>query len=92
MNDMEVIQGILFYTFWITIFGWFLIAVIVRVVIDYITFFRSWFTSEIYEPNRIDLQTYVWKAIHYQGEFKDRVMAKALIRLAREIDSLKESK
>ncbi|MDO6395333.1 hypothetical protein Q4554_14725 [Leptospira santarosai] len=89
MNDMELIQGILFYTFWITIFGWFLIAVITRVIVDCITFFGSWFT---YEPNRIDLQAYTLKAILYQGEFKDRVMAKALIRLAREIDSLKESK
>ncbi|EMM77044.1 hypothetical protein LEP1GSC040_0049 [Leptospira santarosai str. 2000030832] len=78
MSQLEIVELILLYSFWTTIFFYFSIAVIVRVVIDYITFFRSWFTSEIYKPNRIDLQTYVWKAVHYQSEFKDRVMAREI--------------
>ncbi|MGQ2800452.1 hypothetical protein ACT54M_08430 [Leptospira santarosai] len=86
-DDIELITGILFYTFWITIFGWFLIAVITRAIVDCIMFVTSWFRSE---PERIDLQTYVSDAIGYKGEFKDRVMAKALLRMAREVDLLRD--
>ncbi|EKO77679.1 hypothetical protein LEP1GSC068_2951 [Leptospira sp. Fiocruz LV3954] len=50
-------------------------------------FVTSWFRSE---PERIDLQTYVSDAIGYKGEFKDRVMAKALLRMAREVDLLRD--
>lgn len=88
MNDWEIAKLILFYTFWTSIVFFFLLAVIVRVVVDYITFFSSWFRSD---SERILLQKYVTEAISYNGEFKDRVMAKALLRMAREIDSLKES-
>lgn len=67
----------------------FLLAVIVRVIVDYVTFFSSWFSSD---SKQISLQKYVTEALSYKGPFKDRVMAKALLRMARDIDSLKESK
>lgn len=87
MSNLEIAKLILYYSFWTTIFIWFSIAVIVRVVIDYIAFFKSWFRDT---PERIHLQKYVLDAIRYNGPFKDRVMAKALLRLAREIDSLRD--
>ncbi|MGJ4785685.1 hypothetical protein ACQV5J_16345 [Leptospira interrogans] len=89
MNDWEIIKMILLYTFWTSIVFFFLLAVIVRVIVDYVTFFSSWFSSD---SKQISLQKYVTEALSYKGPFKDRVMAKALLRMARDIDSLKESK
>ncbi|MDI7157167.1 hypothetical protein QMM53_11525 [Leptospira santarosai] len=88
MNDWEIIKLIFTYTFWTSVACFFILAVIVRVVIDYITFFSSWFSSE---SDKISLQKHVSEAISYEGEFKERVMAKALLRMAREIDRLKEN-
>ncbi|MDI7196324.1 MULTISPECIES: hypothetical protein [Leptospira] len=87
MSNWEIAKLILYYSFWTTIFIWFSIAVIVRVVLDYIAFFTSWFR---YKPEKVNLQKYVLDAIRYDGPFKDRVMAKALLRLARDVDSLKD--
>ncbi|UPY79922.1 hypothetical protein FH581_017225 (plasmid) [Leptospira weilii] len=87
MNDWEIAKLILTYTFWASIACFFFLGVIVRVVIDYITFFSSWFREE---TNKISLQKNVSEAITYEGEHKERVMAKALLRMAREIDLLRE--
>ncbi|MCL8268135.1 MULTISPECIES: hypothetical protein [Leptospira] len=87
MNDWEIVKMILFYTFWTTIFVWFVLAVLSRVIVDTISFFSSWFRTE---KQSIPLQKYVTEALSYKGPFKDRVMAKALLRMARDIDSLKE--
>ncbi|EKT85968.1 hypothetical protein [Leptospira santarosai] len=88
MNDWEITKLILKYTFWTSVACFFFLAVIVRVVVDYISFFTSWFDRG---ADNISLQKYVSKAISYEGEFKERVMAKALLRMAREIDRLKEN-
>ncbi|EKN89850.1 hypothetical protein LEP1GSC034_1041 [Leptospira interrogans str. 2003000735] len=87
MSNWETAKLILEYTFWISIACFFFFAVIVRVVIDYITFFSSWFSSD---SEKFPLQKYMTEAISYKGKFKDRIMAKALLRMAREIDLLKE--
>lgn len=87
MNDWEITKLILVYSFWVTLAVWFVLAVICRVVIDCITFFSSWRSSD---SERIVLQKYVTEALSYKGPFKNRVMAKALLRMAREIDLLKE--
>ncbi|EMO79281.1 hypothetical protein LEP1GSC126_2912 [Leptospira kirschneri str. 200801774] len=87
MNDWEIAKLILFYTFWTSIVFFFLLAVFCRVVIDCITFFSSWRSSD---SERIVLQKYVTEALSYKGPFKNRVMAKALLRMAREIDLLKK--
>ncbi|AXR64546.1 hypothetical protein [Leptospira mayottensis] len=87
MNDLEIVKLILMYTFWASIACFFFLGVIVRVVIDYIMFFSSWFNQESHE---ISLQKNVSEAITYEGEHKERVMAKALLRMAREIDLLRE--
>ncbi|EMO84174.1 hypothetical protein [Leptospira santarosai] len=87
MTDWEITKLVLEYSFWATIACFFLLAVIVRVIVDYITFFSSWFD---HGADKISLQKSVSEAISYKGEFKERVMAKALLRMAREIDLLKE--
>lgn len=87
MSNWEITKLILEYTFWISIVGFFFLALIVRVVIDYFTFFSSWFRSETESDS---IREYVLEAISYKGEFKERVMSKALIKMAREIDLLRE--
>ncbi|EMO69773.1 hypothetical protein [Leptospira santarosai] len=87
MTDWEVTKMILSYTFWTSLVFFCVVAVIVRVFVDYITFFSSWFDRG---TDKISLQKSVSEAISYKGEFKERVMAKALLRMAREIDLLKE--
>lgn len=87
--NLEIIELIIRYAVIVTLFGWFLLAVVCRVIIDYITFFSSWFKSD---SEQISLQKYVTDALGYKGPFKDRVMAKALLRMARDIDSLKKSR
>ncbi len=45
MTDWEVTKLVLEYSFWASIACFFFLAVIVRVIIDYINFFSSWFNS-----------------------------------------------
>lgn len=45
MTDWEVTKLVLEYSFWASIACFVFLAVIVRVIIDYITFFSSWFNS-----------------------------------------------
>lgn len=86
MNDWEIAKLILFYTFLYSTTFFIFLAIIFRVILDYITFFSSFRT----ETQNIQLQRYISEALSYKGPFKDRVMAKALLRMAREIDLLKE--
>ncbi|AVQ10685.1 Uncharacterized protein XB16_0338 [Leptospira santarosai] len=88
MTDWEITKLVLEYSFWASIACFFFLAVIVRVIVDYITFFFSWFDRG---ADKVSLQKSVTEAISYEGEFKERVMAKALLRMAREIDRLKEN-
>ncbi|WP_016751840.1 hypothetical protein [Leptospira kirschneri] len=58
MNDWEIAKLILFYTFWTSIVFFFLLAVIVRVVVDYVTFFFSWFSSRSSNKAKIEERTH----------------------------------
>ncbi|MCL8268304.1 hypothetical protein [Leptospira weilii] len=87
--NLETFELIIRYAVIVTLFSWFLLAVVCRVIIDYITFFSSWFKSD---SEQISLQKHVTDALSYEGPFKNRVMAKALLRMARDIDSLKKSR
>lgn len=58
MTDWEVTKLVLEYSFWASIACFVFLAVIVRVIIDYITFFSSWFNS----PSRNEKnQTMNWR-------------------------------
>ncbi len=56
MNDWELTKFILKYTFWVSMACFFFLAVIVRVVIDYFTFFSSWFRSESSDDTKSNLE------------------------------------
>ncbi|TGK23400.1 hypothetical protein [Leptospira stimsonii] len=56
MNDWEIAKLILTYTFWASIACFFFLGVVVRVVIDYITFFSSWFRSESSDDTKSNIE------------------------------------